>query len=321
MKKTDVMFIWLFLTALLLTMTTYAWFSTNIIFEIESFDIQVVSRGGIEISTDGVNWKGVLGMLDFFDADQTYPTNLNQITTSVKPVSTDGSVEDGLLKLYYGDVDIKEQGNQYLYAVRSKEEKYDTINNPGHFVTFDIFLKSYYNRKINIDPISGVKYIEGTTSGIENAFRLGFLHQGTLSEETNLRQIQNLKDASKTYIWEPNSDAHMPSAVEHAQNIYNINTQEIGAQRITYHGISTEIPKTANVKVNEANSNHHPEYFKLVNPDITTTKHNTTPQYLFDIVPGITKIRVYIWIEGQDIDCEDGSTNGKLEINIQLFAE
>lgn len=321
MKKTDMMFIWLFLTALLLTMTTYAWFSTNQIFEIESFDIQVVSRGGLEISTDGANWKGVVGMLDFFDADQTYPTNLNQITTSVKPVSTDGGVEDGLLKLYYGDVDFRESGNQYLTAIRSLEKKYDTVNNSGHFITFDVFLKSYYKRKINIDTGSNVKYIEGKTSGIENAFRLGFLNQGTISEQSPINQVQNLKGATKTYIWEPNYDTHMPSAIEHAKNIYNINTQASGAQKITYYGIKKEITKKDNIKVSEANSAKNPSYFSLVSPDIITAKGEITPQYLFDIEPGITKVRIYIWIEGQDIDCEDGSSNGKLEINIQFVAQ
>ena len=321
MKKTDVMFIWLFLTALLLTMTTYAWFTTNRIFEIESFDIQVVSRGGLEISADGVDWKGVLGIIDFIDADSSYPTNLNQIPGSVKPVSTTGEVENGLMKLYYGDVNTREQGNQYLYAVRSLEEKGIGGSTEGHFVTFDVFLKSFYKRKVAIGSESGVKYIEGNTSGIENAFRLGFLNQGIVSDETPAKQIQGLSGANKSYIWEINYDVHMPTAVEHAKNLYNIDTRETGASRLNYYGINKEIPINSNVRVSEADVKNHPELFSLVTPDIATRKNNTEDQFLFDIEPGITKIRVYVWIEGQDVDCENGSSQGKLEINLQFIAE
>ncbi|MDD3995171.1 MAG: hypothetical protein PHC42_00485 [Bacilli bacterium] len=59
-RKKYIMFLWLFLTALLLSTTTFAWLSANRIFEINTFDLQIVSKGGMEISADGKTWKGVL---------------------------------------------------------------------------------------------------------------------------------------------------------------------------------------------------------------------------------------------------------------------
>lgn len=321
MKKTDVMFIWLFLTALLLTMTTYAWFTTNRIFEIESFDIHVVSRGGLEISTDGINWKGVVGIIDFIDANNTYPNNVNQIPNSIKPVSTIGEVERGRQKIFYGEVDPRGLNSHYLRAYQSLEQKCIGEDCDGHFVTFDIFLKSFYKRKVTIGSESKISYIEGNTSGIENSFRVGFLNQGNLAEDAQIGRIQELNNANKTYIWEQNYDIHKPSAVTHAKKVYNITTTETNASRLNYYGVAKEIKYEDNVKVEEANSNFYPNFFRLVTPDIYTKENNQENSYLFDIEPGITKVRVYVWIEGQDVDCEDGSSQGKLQINLQFIAE
>ena len=75
-RRKRTLYFWLILTGLLLSISTYAWFSTNRIFEIESFDIHVASKGGIEISTDAINWQGVIGMADLIDAVRTYPNNV-----------------------------------------------------------------------------------------------------------------------------------------------------------------------------------------------------------------------------------------------------
>ena len=39
---------------------------------------------------------------------------------------------------------------------------------------------------------------------------------------------------------------------------------------------------------------------------------------MFNLKAGITKIRVYIWIEGQDVDCENNSAVGDIEFNFQF---
>ena len=45
-------------------------------------------------------------------------------------------------------------------------------------------------------------------------------------------------------------------------------------------------------------------------------------QYLnvFTLQPGITKIRVYMWVEGQDVDCENNASGGDLVYNLQFSA-
>ena len=51
---------------------------------------------------------------------------------------------------------------------------------------------------------------------------------------------------------------------------------------------------------------------------ITTVEGFTTNTKLFDITPGITKIRVYMWVEGQDIDCINEASGTNIKFNLQL---
>ena len=37
-----------------------------------------------------------------------------------------------------------------------------------------------------------------------------------------------------------------------------------------------------------------------------------------DLAAGITKVRVYMWIEGQDIDCENNASGTDITYNIEL---
>ncbi len=316
-RRLNLLFLVLLFTALLLTVTTYAWFSTNRIFEIESFDIHVATRGGLEISSDAINWKGVIGIVDLMDSDNTYQGNINQIPNSIKPVSSGGDVENGMLKIYYGEV---EQGltDQKLKATRNIESRGYGENTNSNFLAFDIFFKTSFRRKLTIDPNSGIEFSSGN-SGMENAFRVAFLNQGNVGE--NVTQAQNLNNANRAYIWETNYDVHAPSALEHAKNIYEIDTTLNNAQRLDYYGITNEIPSSLGVNVKDANSNSYPNNFKLVNIDLATKKNETEFKEIFLLEKGITKVRVYIWLEGQDVDCENNSSVGSVEINIQFEAE
>ena len=314
-QRINFLFLILLFTALLLTVTTYAWFTTNRIFEIDSFDIQVATKGGLEISTDGIDFKGVVGMLDLVEANNTYPSNINQIPNSIKPVSSGGEIENGFLRMYYGEV---EQGShtQILYAKRNIEER-GFSESKGNFIAFDIFFRTTFRRRVTISPNSGVS-LETGTSGMENAFRIAFLNQG--SGETS-NQVQNLRNANRSYIWETNYDVHTENAINHAKDIYGIDTTLYNANRIEYSGIINDISRSLNIEVKDAKQSVYPNLFKMVNVDVATKKNEIENKLLFDIERGITKVRIYIWLEGQDIDCENNSSVGSVIINIQFDAD
>lgn len=320
-KRKYILIIWLFFTGLLLSMTTYAWLSTNQIYEIESFDIHVATKGGLEISTDAINWKGVIGMLDLIEANRTYLNNNNQVPNTIKPLSSAGEIENGLLKMFYGIVDIDQY--YYLFANRNIEKASLMSESDGKFVAFDIFIKVPVARQLYIAPGSGVSYKDDISepSGIENAFRIAFINQGTVSVTTNTSMIQKLNNGNESIIWEVNYNTHTQNAINHAKNVYGITTIENNPERIPYFGIKASIPRSIKLNISKTNSEEYPDYFKLIEPNILTTKENNELKDFMIINPGVTKLRVYVWIEGQDIDCEDNASHGNLAINLQFIAK
>lgn len=39
---------------------------------------------------------------------------------------------------------------------------------------------------------------------------------------------------------------------------------------------------------------------------------------VFSLEAGITKVRMYMWIEGQDVDCEDDASGSNIAFDLQL---
>lgn len=313
MKNRKLLIFLTFLTALLLTMTTYAWFSANNIFEIETFDIQVASRGGLLISTDAKEFKGVVGMLDFLKAENSYPTNVNQMPLNVVPVSSAGEVEKGKLKIFRGEVE--QEKDYFLHAKRSLERSGIGSKSEGDFIAFDVFIKSPRNNFLYLDPNSTIKSSTDESTGIENAFRIAFVKHGSLLESASVQSLYNLNN-NERFIWELNSNAHNTTAREHAFNHYGLIIKD---DRLKYDGIREEIPRNLKIRIKDATEIKYPRYFKRVNPEIISDKNNNRPLELFPISEGINKIRIYIYLEGQDVDCEDGSNYGRLAVNFEFF--
>ncbi len=322
MNRQYVLLFWTLVTSILLTMSSYAWFSANRILGFRTFNLHVASKGGIHISTDAVEWKTVLALSDVINARSTYPNSLNQIPSSLEPVSTSGRVDDGLLRLFHGVADVNDSSSEfYLTATRVIEEEGFGDDSDGKFVAFDFFLKNHYEKTLFLTPESSIEHMTDRSTGIENAFRVAFLHLGTLPVDSNVRQIQNLRNSNRAIIWEPNYDVHTEFGVRNAREVYNIETSQTGAARIPYDGIISEINSRDNVLIRNANSRTHPNLFERVNVDIATRRNFTTLQEIVRLQPGISKIRVYIWIEGQDVDCEDNANVGEISIDLQMSVE
>ena len=52
------------------------------------------------------------------------------------------------------------------------------------------------------------------------------------------------------------------------------------------------------------------------------TKANFT-HYIpaFKLSNGITKVRIYMWVEGQDVDCENNASNGNITFDLQITTD
>ena len=59
-------------------------------------------------------------------------------------------------------------------------------------------------------------------------------------------------------------------------------------------------------------------FFRRVNVSFNTVKGNTSNTKILDLSPSITKVRIYMWIEGQDVDCEDNASYGDISFNLEF---
>lgn len=314
-KKLFKLLILFLFTGILLISSSYAWFTSNRIVSVNSIDVNVQAEGGIELSVDGTSWKPMVTQEEIEDATTIYPTNTNQIPEKLEPVSTAGGVENHLLKMYFGLIGNNEEGDYVLSATRSIEER----GTEGKFMAFDLFFKITKGGQVYFTPETYAKYLGENNEGVENALRVAFVDQGTVPVGTDLGTIQSLKNATNddVYIWEPNSNTHSITGIQNAESVYGKTISE-NTTPLTYAGISNAIPESTMITLPNANATKYPGYFKNVDVDFKTQKNFTNNYPIWSFNPGITKMTVYIWLEGQDVDCENGSSSGDLEFRFQI---
>lgn len=307
----------LLLIAILLIASTYAWFTSNRTVTVNSLDVNVAAKNGLQISADGTNWKSVLQKDDLLPANlaTTYANNKNQLPDTMEPVSTAGGVTSGELDLYYGTVEAAGNG----YSLTTVKET-DAKGTEGRYIAFDVFLKVDAETKIALTPDSNVRFTDTTTKGLENASRVAFLIQGNQATGTALGTIQGLSGATSfgtgttTHVWEPNYDVHTAAGVANAQSTYGKTTTETGAAALPYYGVQKAITSGVDITKTETDTTN----FAQINPDYKTAKGNTNNYEIFTLSSGITKVRVYMWVEGQDVDCENTASGANIQFNLQF---
>ena len=315
----------LLLTAILLLASSYAWFTANQTVTISELQVNVAAQNGLQISADGNKWSALINKSDLQTAAGAYTSLVNQFPENLAPVSTSGNVQAGRMDMFLGSVNADETtGKDKLTATKETEATGTT----GNFIAFDMFLKVEQTTRIELTANSNVKAV-GQSKGIENAARVAFLVQGYVPAGTALETVQGQAGATTAtrYIWEPNYDVHTAAAVTHASSVYGISTSETGADQIAYDGIQAEI--SDGILLASTNATANSTYFAAtpieyrtpanfgVSPDGGTTP-STDSQEIFTLNPGITKIRVYMWIEGQDVDCENTASGSNIAFNIQI---
>ena len=314
-KRTLLLLILLLLTAIMGTVT-YAWFSSNMKLTIDAMDINIDTMSGIQVSADGIKWTNNLTKDDLINAYKTYPSATNQFPETLAGCSTDGSASGKTMNMFYGETRMHGDDKYYLTATKQTE-----INCVGdeqcrgkHYIAFDIFI--LLNQESNL-VVTGESFINNKSDevlGGENSARVGFVKLGTTTDTVNGAGAQSLGNASGSVIWEPNYDTHTEHGVENAKDIYGITTSQSGGQRLPYKGINSEITGKG-VSISETDSS---PYFTTVNPYISTPKGFSTDQDLASFERGITKLRIYFWLEGQDVDLENAVSGGKLEFKLEL---
>ncbi len=310
----------LFGTGIMLATSTYAWFTANKTVSIGTLEVQIEAKNGIQISADGTNWKSIVQKTDLTSASTTYKAAKNQLPNVLEAVSTGGVVNtDGQLPMYYGNIGTNTEGNYILTATKET----DAHGTSGKYIAFDLFFKVDKQTDIWITPTSGVKTTDVTDTGIKNASRIAFVVLGNTTAGDTVANIQALNKgtASSTYIWEPNYNIHTPAGIANARDVYGKVDVTADHAILPYSGVISAINDSDNILLGNATQAKDDTKFKDVTITYKTKANFTHYIPAFKLSNGITKVRIYMWVEGQDVDCENNASNGNISFDLQITTE
>ena len=342
-RKINSMFLSLLLTALLLIMSTYAWFTSNKQVYIEGITAKVSAANGLQISLDAINWGSTVKINDNdkgLAAAQALGGNPEAIIpTELVPVSSSGVIKDSKdIGFYYGDVNA--EGTKLTNVA-------DKTAQTGYYMAFDIYLKNSSNKDEDELYLAGGSSVQlGATegklgvqdTGLEFSPRVGFLlYSNTAVMSAQQEDIVGLSTANtgKVSFWEPNYNSHIASVAASDARLGGSTTSDFKTLALTADAVSGElsninastipenstafsVPTTVRTAANIADNSQ----IKLATTTATITtsgETETVSDYLKLKGNAISKVRVYIWLEGQDPDCNDTASTGKyLDFNINL---
>lgn len=353
-KKSKMIFLIIIIAALISITGTYAWFSSQRDVEIVGFKINVEIAENLEISLDGETWTHSINIEDM---RQFYGTYVDKDTTTVAfqankddqrnyvpiellPVSTVGEVENGNLVFVSGDVKEKKFSN----IVKCSEDDIkvgETIlskegNNSKHpYLAFDMYLRNLSNLK-QPGERDLLQLKEGSfataankNTGLEYSARIALVQYGEainiVSTGEQARAIQP-NGAETVAIWEPNYRLHTTEVVNNDERISAV-IEEINTYAIKSSAVGNEIEDITDsddTLLEDIYTNKMEQNEDIENQDFATLTRTTLKQIDgvtdMSLEPNtITKIRCYIWLEGQDPDCINLSSMGEeLQVTLRL---
>ena len=317
-KNKKLMILLILVAGTLFLVSTYAWFTTNLNVRIRTFTMKVDNNSGLTISLDGVNFDTFLEI-----SYDTLIKNLGQLY----PGHTSQWVEDGLVPVSSNG--ITNHNNYYFNMFYSSGVKYRNLDKKdglvityldsesesrafNRYLAFDVFFKNDSDSPIPdnlyLDNISEISINGGASEemvGLFNSLRIGIVKVGTVSKTSNANVVQNISCNNDCYsiIYEPRSTEHTDLSIERAVK-YGINLQN-GNYFDTYAYKQAGGPIIVDTTVS-GSPYMDMNYFEK--QETVTEEIYSSP--LFSIPDGITKARIYVWIEGQDIDSLETDSKG-----------
>ncbi len=367
------------LSAVLLAVSTYAWFIGMRTVNVNPFEIEIAVADSLSLSLDGRTWGPTITVSQDELEDVVAPRYASNSNSwgggGLIPMSSIGELDSNVsrMKLFEKASLTPTKGGYRLLASRVDNFNENQSEKDG-YVVFDLFVRNfsgseYYteNNENNEEAIyltvdSKVQVAEGgvDNTGIENSVRVAFAQigrvigtspYGTQEEYEKIQEITCESDPGNgvtgicrtAQIWEPNDRDHVAhaigwyntsckartGAVVTAAGAYSTETGTCGlvidGKAYPTYAVTTNIGSSDNVDVYDgtAYNTYAPEDgegqllpSKLASYDYFTDtekllKGTDRPPFMTLAPNSITKVRVYIYIEGQDVDNYDFASVGK----------
>ena len=340
-RKLNSMFMALLLIAILLIMSTYAWFTANRVVTINGIHAKVTVAEGLQISLDGQNWSSAitvdattlagLGTVSNTEGNTTININNWQWPSELKPVSTDATLGDSDKLPLFKDGTVSTDGLKLssIDAVTPGYNSGTTVGTGKKIIIFDVYLRNTSGNSgtDTFQLASGSSVAVASTAdggvqgtGLENSSRVGVLLYGnTVSTSAqNQFDICNIAIGTPKFtIWEPNYASHISDTVAMDDRLSTT------ADEFQTRAIARGSAQTINDIVDKENANTTD--LKAVKTTHTTGGSLASDVDLLDANAAtdtaltlarnaVSKAKIYIWLEGQDPDCNDyASAGGQLD--------
>lgn len=259
---------------------SYAWFTLSPKASVGELSLNVAAAQGLQISVDGVKWTSSLVADDI--KPSAYTGAVNQVPAGdIVPVSSAAALADGELVIYNGTT---EDGKTLTST------KATTLDGTaGNYYAFDLFFQiTDASVTLQLDAGSYVKAFTNATdpqaAKTSYAARVAFVNFG--AKDTAAAQYTNKTPVGDAIVWEPSATLHTDGAIANGH---------ADGTAVAYKGINAE--GTIDLTGTEGLAD-----VTTIQP-IETNQATAQATDLLTLSKGINKVRVYIWLEGQDVDC------------------
>ena len=340
-RKLNSLFTMLLLTAVLMIVSTYAWFSVNREVTITGITAKVQAAEGLQISLDAVTWGSTVEVsqtaLAKINTDAGETINNFIWPEELEPVSTDGTIEGSDVKFCYGEVSAD---GATLSAITAAPPS------GGKYISFDVYLKNSSSLEAGDRlQLSDGSYVRINTAeggkdntGLENCVRAGLLLYSTTKGFTDSQaDIISMSPGTPLFaVWEPNYTVHIPEVVQNDGRIGAVDTafatlaMKPNSYTFNIKPVNTTSATASKVDANgaviaESEAAYMSALNTITSPTGTTTKiknitsADSAQTQLMLKQNAVMKARMYIWLEGQDPDCNDTASTGRaFDIQVKL---
>ena len=310
-KRTTRIFIYMYVLMVLLSLlvvASYTWFSLSRTPRVSDMYMFINSMSGLEISTDpkAEEWQLQLDFRDMVD-----------ITTPLRPVTWSERNQRFYAARYGADGRLMEQSTWHILT--DSQNANTLARYGGYYIKTTFYARTGQNEKVFLSPAVEVDeglqgsgtYLIGTPvwnsqqilhnnggQGAECAVRIGIR-----VTPVDLEGVPNGVPGT-FYIYEPNCDLHIDGTTGYVPTPSIDQTESlVPADRLILQTASTwteAYPVQRDVVVRELG-------------DFTTDTE------LFALKAGeMVMIDLYVWLEGQDVDCTNQINGAQILASIQL---
>lgn len=307
----------LIVSAIVLTSSTFAWFSMAKQVEVEAMNLSITSPEGIQLSANATAWTTKLTTAELkgeavapYARFNAYDGNKNNIPTILSPVSSAFSLYADSTKLpvwFGGSIDDKNM--LHITQISS-----DTAADAG-YVAFDVFVKLADAQKVSFNKSTVT--CEGNPEAVY-AMRVAVVNCGVVSDTSAAAVKALVPTAQNTNIGGLGS--------RNAAIVYELDAlNHTDASGIADGVADSRKPIISASSANGVGAVKAAEGSLAPNLTTATIAGNyvgkvatSEDDVYFNACAGITKIRVYMWIEGQDCDCANDVAGQDITFNFVL---